>query len=280
MTRKVLTLGGLCASLMLSACGSGSSSSSGTTSPGTVVTPPTTTAPSGVQGSWRGVINSPTPSARVLETDVLDDGTVWMAYSTANDPAQTDALLNAAGVIKGSGTPDLDTGTFHVTSAREISLEDNTRTSINIDASFVTGSSLSGSITRDAGAPPTALVSPADFSTLYRTAYNNNLTLAHLAGTYQGSVTTNLGKHSAALTLDGAGALTGNDSTGCTITGTATPRSRGNIFDLALAFGTEGGCGGNAGTAFTGILSLEAGRAGVMAMDTDLKKAFLFVGNR
>lgn len=279
MTRKVLALSGLCAALLLSGCGSDSSSSSGGT-PVATLPPPTTTAPAGVQGSWRGNINSPAPGSRLLETIVLDDGTLWMAYSTANDPVQTDALLNAAGLIKGNGAPDESTSTFNVTNARQLSLEDNARTSVSVGASFMTGSTLTGNITRDPGAPATALPSPASFSSLYRTAYNTNLTLAHLAGTYQGSLSTNLGKHSASLTIDQAGAVTGSDNTGCSVTGTATARSRGNVFDIRLTIGSEAGCAGNAGAAQAGVLSLEAGRAGVMAADADMKKAFIFVGNR
>jgi hypothetical protein len=233
-----------------------------------------------VQGTWRGNINSPTPSSRLLEAIVLDDGTLWMAYSTSADPSQTDALINAAGVIKGQGTPDEAGGVFNVTNARQLSLEDNKRTGVDVLASFVTGSSFNGSITRDEGPVTTQLPSPADFTTLYRTAYNNNLTLAHLTGTYQGSVTTGTGKRSATLAVDAAGAITGNDNRGCSITGTATPRSRGNVFDLALTWGTEGGCGTDAGGALTGVVSLEANRIGVMATDTDMKKAFILVGFR
>lgn len=279
MTRNVLTLGGLCAALLLPGCGS-DSSSGGAAAPGASVPPPTTTAPTGAQGTWRGNINSPTPSSRLLESIVLDDGTLWMAYSTANDPAQTDALINAAGIIKGQGTPDEETGVLAITNARQLSLEDNVRTGVDVTASFVTGSSFSGSITRDEGPGTTSLPSPADFSTLYRTAYNNNLTLAHLVGSYQGSLSTTLGKHSATFALDAEGALTGSDNTGCSITGTATPRSRGNVFDLALTFGTEAGCAANAGAAMTGVISLEANRTGMMALDADMKKAFIFVGFR
>lgn len=278
MTRKVLPLGGLCAALLLSGCGS--DSSSGGDAPGATVPPPTTTAPSGVQGSWRGQINSPSPASRLLEAIVLDDGTLWMAYSTANDPSQTDALINAAGVIKGQGTPDEAGGVFNVTNARQLSLEDNKRTGVDVTTTFVTGSSFNGSITRDEGPVSTLLPSPAAFTSLYRTAYNNNLTLTHLAGTYQGSVTSGLGKRSASLAITGEGGVTGSDNYGCSLTGTATPRSRGNVFNLSLTWGTEGGCGADAGTALGGVMSLEANRTGIMATDEDMKKAFIFVGFR
>lgn len=279
MTRNVLTIGGFAAALLLTGCGSDSSSSTGT-GPGSTTPPPTTTPAEGVQGTWRGSINTPTPSARLLETIVLDDGTLWMAYSTANDPAQTDALLNAAGLIKGTGTPDLATNTFNVTTAKELSIEDGQRVGVDVAMSFVTGSSLTGTITRDAGPGTSALPSPADFSSLYRTAYNNNYTLQHLVGTYQGSLTTGLGKHSASLTIDSTGAITGSESTGCTVTGTATQRTRGNVFNVTLTWGNEAGCGANAANALEGVVSLEAGRIGMMATDADVKKAFIFVGNR
>lgn len=277
MTRKVLTLGSLCAALLLSGCGSDSGSGS---APGATVPPPTTTAPAGVQGSWRGSINSPTPSSRLLEAIVLDDGTLWMAYSTSADASQTDALINAAGIIKGQGTPDEAGGVFAVTNARQISLEDNKRTGVDVTSSFITGSSFNGSITRDEGPVTTQLPSPAEFTTLYRTAYNNNLTLAHLTGSYQGSVTTGTGKRSASLSIDAAGAVTGNDNAGCTLTGKVTPRSRGNVFDLSLTWGSEGGCSSNAGTSLAGVVSLEANRIGVMATDADMKKAIILVGFR
>ncbi|MES2918363.1 MAG: hypothetical protein V4729_07075 [Pseudomonadota bacterium] len=278
MTRKVLTLGGLCAALLLSGCGSDSSSGDG--APGASVPPPTTTAPAGAQGTWRGTINSPTPNSRLLEAIVLDDGTLWMAYSTASDPSQTDALINAAGIIKGQGTPDEAGSILNVSNARQLSMEDNKRAGVDVATSFMTGSSLTGTITRDEGHGTTLLPSPAEFTSLYRTAYNNNLTLAHLAGTYQGSVTSGTGKRSATLTLDAEGGLTGNDNRGCSVTGSATPRSRGNVFDLAIAWGSEGGCGADAGTALTGVVSLEANRVGTMASDADMKKAFVFVGFR
>lgn len=279
MTRNVLTIGGFAAVLLLSGCGSDSTSSTAP-GPGSTTPPPTTTPAEGVQGAWRGSINTPTPSARLLETIVLDDGSLWMAYSTANDPTQTDALLNAAGLIKGSGTPDLVANTFNVTTAKELSIEDGQRVGVDVNMSFVTGSSLTGTITRDAGPGTSALPSPADFSSLYRTAYNNNYTLQHLAGTYQGSLTTGLGKHSASITIDSAGAITGSESTGCTVTGTATARTRGNVFNVALTWGNEPGCGANAANALDGVVSLESGRIGMMATDSDVKKAFIFVGNR
>lgn len=275
MTRNVLTLGGLTVALLLAGCNGSSSSSSD--NPGSTLPPITTTPPADAQGIWQGSIDTPTAGARQMETIVLSDGSLWMVYSNTNDPASTDPLLNAAGVIQGSGTPNED-GTYTVANGRLVSLEDGSKADAAIAATYLTGSSFNGNITQSGGT--TSLPSPATFTGLYKMEYNNNLTLAHLAGNYPGSLTTNLGKHSATLTVDSSGAISGSDSTGCSISGQASQRDRGPVFDVSLTFGSEAGCGANAAVSMNGIFSLETNRAGIIALDDGRAKTFVFVGNR
>ncbi|MCD6060433.1 MAG: uncharacterized protein K0S16_744 [Moraxellaceae bacterium] len=272
MTRNVLTLSGLCAALLLAGCGSDSSILGGSSTPPITVTPA-----EGAEGVWRGNINTPVANARLMEAMILGDGDFWMVYSNSNDPTQTDALLAATGIVSGTATPN-DNGTYTVTSARHISLEDSRRNSVGVSGTFSTGSTLTGTITQSPAVPGSSLPSPADFTALYRTAYNNNLTLAHLAGTYNGSMTTNAGKNSSSITIDGAGAITGSDNTGCTFTGTATTRERGNVFDVTLAVGNHTGCGAAANKSMAGVISLETNRAGLLALDGEQKQAFIFSG--
>lgn len=274
MTRNVFALGGLCAALLLAGCGSDSSIASGSS------TPPITTSPAeGAEGTWRGNINTPAANARLAEIFVLGDGDFWMAYSTANDPTQTDALINAAGVMHGTAVPN-DDGTFTVTNARHISIEDNKRNTASITGNFVTGSSLGGTLTQTPAVPTAKLPSPAEFSSLYRTAYNNNLTLAHLAGSYSGSLTTNTGKSSSTLTIAGDGAISGSNNSGCTFTGTAAVRDRGNVFDVNLTMGAEAACAAIANMEMDGVLNLETNRIGVLALDGEQKQTFILVGNK
>jgi hypothetical protein len=274
MTRNVLALSGLCAALLLSGCGSDSTILGGAT------TPPISTSPAeGAEGTWRGNINSPTPNARLMEAFVLGDGDFWMVYANANDPAQTDALLNAAGIVHGTAVPN-DDGTLSISNARHISIEDGKRNTVNITGSFVTGSTLGGTLTQTPALPTSKLPSPADFSSLYRTAYNNNLTLAHLAGSYTGSLTSNAGKNSATLTIGGDGAIAGSDNNGCTFTGTASVRDRGNVFDVDLTMGAEAGCAALTNLAMGGVVSLETNRIGLIALDADEKQSFILVGNK
>lgn len=276
MTRNALIIGGLgAAALLLSGCGSDSSSTASGAS-----TPPITTTPAeGAEGTWRGNINTPVANSRLMEAFILGDGEFWMAYSTANDPTQTDALINAAGILHGTASPKAD-GSFSIGNARHISLEDGNRNSVGIAGNYVTGSSLTGTLTQSPALPGSSLPATAEFASLYRTAYNNNLTLAHLAGPYTGSLTTNFGKNSSTITFDSVGVITGSDNSGCTFQGQAATRDRGNVFDIDITVGSEAGCGANAGKAMSGVLSLESSRAGMLALDTEQKLSFIFVGTR
>lgn len=276
MTRNVLTYGGLGAALlltgMLSGCGSDSSIDG--SAPGAVDKPPiTTTPPSGSEGSWQGTINTPTANARAMEAVILEDGTFWMAYAD-----NAGEILNAAGLLQAKGTTGTD-GTFTFTNGTLISLENaNARSRVALDSTYVTGSRLDGTMTQTLATGPIALPTPASFTTLYQLAYNNNLTLAHLAASYSGSLTTNAGKQGATIAIGSDGAVTGNTGGACPITGTATARSRSNVFNLSVTFGTDATCGSNANLSMDGVVSLENGRIAALAMNTDRTHSFVFIG--
>lgn len=279
MTRNVLSHGGLGAALLLtgllSGCGSDSSTSGGgdSNSPQSTTPPITTTPPSGSEGSWQGTINTPTANARAMEAVLLEDGTFWMAYAS-----NAGEILNAAGLLQAKGSTGSD-GTFKFTNGALISLENaNARSRVALDATYVTGSRLDGTLTQTLATGPIALPSPASFTTLYQLAYNNNLTLAHLAGSYSGSLTTNAGKQGATLTIGKDGAITGNTNAGCPITGTAAARSRSNVFDLGVSFGADATCGTNANLSMAGVVSLETGRIAALAMDEGHTYSFVFIG--
>lgn len=279
MTRNVLTLSGLGAAVlmsgMLAGCGNDSDSSS-STSPGGANPPPITTSPpSGSEGSWQGTINTPVDNARAMEAVILNDGTFWMAYA-----ADAGEILTAAGLIQGKGATGSD-GTFRFNNGTLISLEDaNARSRVAMDSTFVTGSRLDGSMTQAMATGPITLPATASFTTLYQLVYNNNLTLAHLQGDYQGSLTTNLGKQAANLKFAASGAITGGTNTGCTITGTATQRERSNVFDMSVTFGSEAPCGANAGISVSGVVSQENRRIAGLAMDAARTQSFVFIGRK
>jgi hypothetical protein len=280
MTRNVLTLGGLGAAIlmsgMLSGCGSDSNSSGGALTPGGNNTPPITTSPpAGSEGSWQGTINNTDGSTRAMEAVILGDGSFWMAYADG-----AGEILNAAGLMRGKGTTGED-GSFTFSNGTLISLEDaNARSRITLDSDYVTGSKLDGTLTQALSSGPISLASPASFTSLYQLAYNNNLTLAHLAGSYDGSLTSNIGKQSTNLNIGNDGAITGSTSNGCTLTGTATQRERSNVFDLAMTFGGDAGCGANAGLSVSGVVSQENRRIAALAMNEASTHSFVFMGRK
>lgn len=279
MTRNVLTLSGLSAAILmsgvLSGCGSDSSDSGSPTAPGGSVPPITTTPPSGSEGSWQGTINNTDGSTRATEAVLLDDGTFWMAYADG-----AGEILNAAGLIRAKGTTG-DDGSFDFSNGTLISLENaNARSRVALDGTYVTGSKLDGTLTQTLATGPINLPSPANFTTVYQLAYNNNLTLAHLAGSYDGSLTTNTGKQGANLKIGEDGAITGSTNSGCTMTGTATQRARSNVFDLSVTFGGDAACGTNANLDVDGVISQENRRVAGLAMDAAGTQSFVFIGRK
>ncbi|MCD6060434.1 MAG: hypothetical protein K0R03_2369 [Moraxellaceae bacterium] len=260
MTRNVLIAGSLGAALLLGACNSDSS----ITSPGAVTAPPGTPA----AGSWLGSIDSPTPGSRTARAVVLPDGSFWLVYSLEGD-------TSTAGIIRGTGTTD---GTnFTVTDANLLSLEDGKQTTADITATFVNKNSFAGTITQDGS---TALTSPAVFSSLYRTAFDTNLTLADLAGTYDGVITTKTGEETANFAISDTGAIAGGSTSGCSVAGQATAQSAGNVFNITATFGKEDACGANKDVSVVGILSLEVDTVTALALNGDSSNSFIFTGTR
>lgn len=267
MTRTVLTLGGIAATLLLTAC----QSDSGDTAPPTGATPTPGSVLTGAEGSWAGTIDTPTAGSRQLQAAVLDDGRFWMVYSGAGDG-------RIGGILQGTGTTA--SGVFTVDDATLLSLEDDTSSSADIKATFTTGSRFEGSITPAAGTAPVSLPSPALFSSLYQLTYNTALSLGDLAGQYTGNITTRAGTETATVTIDADGDIAGASSSGCLLTGKAAAEPQGNLFELDATFGNEPACGGNATTQVFGIITLEADKATALAMDSLRSNSFIFTGTR
>lgn len=260
MTRNVLIVGSLGAALLLGAC---NSSDDAGAAPGTV-TPVGTAA----AGSWQGSIDTPAANSRAVKAVVLPDGSFWMVYSLQGDPS-------TAGVIRGTGSTD--GSNFTVSDATLLSLEDGQQTTADIAATFANRASFAGTITQDGS---TALTSPASFSTTYRSVFDKHLTLADLAGTYDGVITTKLGEESASVAINDTGAFAGSNASGCSVAGQATAQPAGNVFNVTATFGSEDACGSNKQVSVVGILSLEVNAVTVLALNGDASNSFIFSGTR
>jgi hypothetical protein len=267
MTRNVFLIGSLGAALLCTGCGSDSSSPGAAPAPSGAAGLTRTFGP---EGSWAGTIDTPTAASRNMQAAVLDDGTFWMVYFK-------EGSNGIGGILQGSGK--VDHGTFTVSDATLLSLEDSVSGTADIAASFVKKSRLGGSITVDEGAAP-ALPSPATFSSLFQLSSNTRLTLRDLAGSFTGNITTQLGTESATVDISDSGAITGSNASGCSLSGQAERPPRGNIFKVDVRFGSETACGLNANVEVFGVVSLEVDKATVLAMDIGRSNSFIFTGLR
>lgn len=197
----------LCASaLILTGCG-GDDSDTGA---------PTTT--SEAAGLWVGI----TDTNRAISGLVLDDGTFYVLYSQIGNPA----LIG--GIVQGHSTSS--NGSFTSTDARDFSLEGLGVLDATISASYSARQSFNGTVMYTTGGAAT-------FTSNYDSQYDLTPSLTTLAGTYTGQVAVSVGAEDAVVTVSDTGAVTGIGASGCTITGSASPRSSGNVYNLSITFG-------------------------------------------
>ena len=179
-------------------------------------------APATTSGSAEGLYSGSTNTNRTIVSVVLDDGTYYFFYSV---PANPNLI---AGVVQGNGTSN--NGSFTSANARDFNLEGFGVLSATISGSYVARQSLSGSITYSGAGITT-------FTSTFDPAYDTTPSLASLAGTYTGQAGSSGGVQSATVTVASNGTFTGVEADGCSFTGTATLRVRGNIVDQSVTFG-------------------------------------------
>ena len=200
----------LAVSIFIGACGGGGGSSSG----GGGTPPPAVTS---AEGIWQGT----TDSNRGFETVVLDDGTFWTIYTLAD----SDVI---AGLTQGTSTAS--NGSFS-TSGKDINFAEGFSVSDFTGAGTYTAKSTQAGTNTYSGGTST-------FTASYDTDYDLTPSLATIAGTYAGEAISSAGNDApTSLTVSGAGAISGSGVSGCTFTGSATPRATGNVYNLSLTFG-------------------------------------------
>jgi hypothetical protein len=213
MNRCVLAATACASLLLVSACGGGGGDSPGSR------------PPSAAQGLWIGS----TTSGRTFTGLVFGDGDYYVFYSPVN------ISTGVAGVIQGSsGT---GTGLWSSTDGMDFNLEAETPSVLaaTMSAGFVAKKTFEGTITYSSGA------AKATFTAAYDATYESVPTVAALAGTYTGQVGLSTGVKTAKVTVAAGGGIIGtvpidNTST-CAFSGTATPRTDGNAYDMALLLG-------------------------------------------
>jgi hypothetical protein len=242
-----------CLVLALAACG-GSGGNDGSAPP-----QPANSA----EGLWIGS----TSASRSVIGMVLDNGSYWILYSVPH----VSSLI--AGVIQGTAT-SLN-GSFSSSDGIDFNLEGQGISSATVSASYVARQSLNnGSVTY-------ANQSPAyTFSSSYNSDYEQTPSISVITGTYLGLASVAGSKEAITLSISPQGVVAGTGgSSGCQYLGTAQPRAKSNLYDVAVVIGGGGACtGGTSAVTGVGYFDASAKRLYLSALNKSRSNGLIFVG--
>lgn len=197
------------ATLALVACGGGG---------GDAVPTPVATTPEGVYG---GTLTGSTSSD--FEALFLENGEFWTLYG-----ASTPTVFGVAGFVQGTGTSN--NGSYASANAKDFgfvpAVAGTLSATYNTVAKTIAGTFTTtlGAVTFSGGPIPDSLY-----------LYDKPASLADVSGVWS---TMSLTGESVAINVASNGAFTAIGSSGCTFSGTVTPRASGkNVFNVALTFG-------------------------------------------
>ena len=139
-------------------------------------------------------------------------------------------------------------------------------------AAAVAKSSLTGAVSYMGG-------TVVKFTSTYDTAFELTPTLAELAGSYSGQAVSLIGVQATQVVIAQSGAFTGSVA-GCSFTGTATPRTDANAFDISVAFADPPCLFSN--QTLIGLAYYDASTRGLVALAPNLARTdgFLAVGTK
>jgi len=211
-------------------------------------------------GLWQGTTNT----NRSIVGLVFTTGDYYVMYSPIGNPA------SIAGVVQGRGT--LNGASFAATDARDFNLEGAGVLSATVSASVRTKSSFNGAISYTSNGTTT-------FTSTYNASFEAVPTLSSVAGVYSGQAGSSSGVQATTVTISTNGAVS-SSSNGCAITGTATPRSDANAFNISLTFGAAPCV--LAGQTVTGVAYYDAPtrRIYAAAPNSGRTNGVLFVGTK
>lgn len=240
-------LAALAATAIVSACGGGGGDS-------------TPAAPSAAQGLWIGT----TTANRTVTGLVFSDGSYYVLYSRVGNPAVI------GGVVQGGSSASA--GTWTSGDAKDFNLEGAGVLSASLAGTYIAKQSLGGTVTYANGSATT-------FSGAYNTAFEAAPSLSAVSGFYSGTVALSQGSQVATISVASSGAVSAN-ANGCIATGTATPRTDANAYNLVLTFGPAP-CF-FAGQTFTGIAYFDAAAKRLYAAAPNAARTdgVLFVGTK
>jgi hypothetical protein len=247
LSKKIIGL--VAVSLASSACGGGGGGSA-TVAPASLGT---------AEGLWTGM----TGSGRTFSGLLLDDGTYWFLYTAVGNSAVL------GGAVQGTGISS--NGTFTSSNGMDFNLEGAGILNFTMAGTYTEKSKLGGTLTYSGGTNT--------FTSTYDTNYDLSPSLATIAGTYSGQAkTVNSGPELATVMIAGGGAITGTSASGCSFTGTAAPRAKGNVYNVSVTF--SGGNCDNGTNIVTGVAYYAASNKTLVstALNSGRTNGFIFLG--
>jgi hypothetical protein len=236
---------------LISACGSG----------GGDVAP----APSSPATSAEGLWNGTSSNGRTIAGLVLDDGTYWFLYSVVGNPSVI------AGAFQGNSSSQ--NGSFTSSNGKDFNLEGLGILDATVNGSYVMKQSLSGTIAFLLGGQTT-------FNSTYNADYDLIPNVNLVVGTYTGSTATTGGTEIVTVTLSSPNSITGSSASGCNFTGSFSPRTRGNVYDVSVTF--AGGVCSNGTSTVTGVAFFDAAtkRLYSAALNSTRTNGFIYFGTK
>lgn len=214
---------------------------------------PVTPKVTGAEGFWIGTGSTGYDVALAI----LDDGETWGVYARN-------------GVIVGAvhGTSTAANGRLQG-SAAQFNLAENSVTSRAFEGTYATQKDIQVWFGFDA------------FTGTYSAAYEQPASLAQLAGTYRGvGISAGAAQVAATLSVSATGVIASEPMQGCTVQGTAAPRTGGkNLFDVRLSFAGDA-CTLGHGSVATGVAYQENGRLLLIGLLPSQVRGFAFQGSK
>lgn len=232
------------------ACGGGYSESH-------VASLPQPTATS-AEGRWTGT----TSTRRAVAGLVLEDGSYWLFYTARDNPTVL------AGLVEGTGTSH--SGSFGSSNTRDFNVEGARIRTATMRGSYVPNKSFHGTIAYVTG-------ETESFTSTYDPDSESAPNLTQVAGTYAGL---RADDHTITVNVNSGGTLSGHSTDGCTVTGTLSPRAKGNVFHTSVTFG--GGACRHGTETLVGVAFYDAVtyRLYSAALNNARTHSFLFLGTK
>jgi hypothetical protein len=216
-------------------------------------------------GSAAGLYQGTTSTGRNIYGLILNDGTFYFIYAGFYYSGETE------GVLMGTSSKISD------------NLRSNDAMDLNIAGAGTEKGKLIISYISKESAYGVMIVSESNvytFTVTYDTDYEKTPSLSEITGTFNGWVAFSQGKENATLTISSTGAITANSASGCAVTGSATPYSKGNLYNVSLSFGGAPCHFENQTMTGIGYYDSEYKRIWVVAPNNDRTDGIMFEGDK